>query len=163
MVQNSWTFLAREVTLSCCTYRAHNVTLYGQVTLRDSPYTMADATTMPPQIVEEDYQGPPEIDEVEVTFSEDGFPDLQVTETPDTSTVQLMERIQQPAAQKMEIAIKKVNHWPVSSKKAVSEGDSAAECLARQSINLIKHQATAIQSTRPPVTTTQPSLVICPC
>ena len=43
------------------------------------------------------------------------------------------------------------------------EGDSAAECLARQSINLIKHRATAIQSTPPPVTTTQPSLVICPC
>ena len=72
------------------------------------------------KIVEEDYQGPPEIDEVEVIFSEDGFPDLQVTKTPDTSTVQLMQRIKQPAAQKMEIAKKKiVNHWPVSSKNSV--------------------------------------------
>ena len=49
LVQGSWKFLAREVTPSCCAYRAHNVTLYSQVTLRDSPYTMAEATTTPPQ------------------------------------------------------------------------------------------------------------------
>ena len=60
LVQGSWQFLAREVTPSCCAYRAHNVTLYSQVTLRDSPYTMAEASTMPPQDYEEDYTGPPE-------------------------------------------------------------------------------------------------------
>ena len=107
LVQYSWQILPWEVTPSCCTYRAHNMTLYSQVTLWNSPYKMAEATTTPPQIVEEDYQGPPEIDEVEVRFSEDCLPDLHVTETPDTSTVQLMQSIPQPAAQKMEIAKKK--------------------------------------------------------
>ena len=57
-VQGQWHFLVREVTPLCCKYTEQNVTLFSQVTLQDSFYTMAEATTMPPQDYEEDHQGP---------------------------------------------------------------------------------------------------------
>ena len=126
---------------------------------------MAEATPTTTHTYDEDYKGPPEIDEARVTFSVKGFPKLNVSKTAntDTTTIPPAQRIPKPAAQKAEVAKKISQPLARFIKKAVCNGDSAAECLARQSINLIKHQANAIQSTAPPVPTQPPPLVISPC
>ena len=114
---------------------------------------MAEATTMPPQDYEEDYTGPPEISDI--TFKVEGFPKLRNNET--------LHRIPQPAAQKMAIAKKVTTSLARFFKKAACEGENAVECLARQTINLIKHKAIPVQNTPPPATTIQPVLVKSPC
>ena len=72
LINNSWEFLVREVTPSCCSYTATNVTISTQVSLSESPYKMAEATTTT-RNTDEDYEGPPEIDDARVTFSVDGL------------------------------------------------------------------------------------------
>ena len=67
------------------------------------------------------------------------------------------------AAQKAMIAKKISQSLSRFVKKAICNGDNAAECLARQGINLIKHQANAIGSPTTPVPTQPPPLIKSPC
>ena len=106
-IGNSWEFVTREVTPSCCSYAAINVTLLTQVPLNKSPYKMANATPTTSRDTEEDYEGPPQIDDVRVTFSEDGFPKFVSDSTSTSTTIPpAMQPIPKPAAQKATIAKK---------------------------------------------------------
>ena len=125
---------------------------------------MAETThnTMPPQQdYEEDYTGPPQISDI--TFSTKGFPKISTTCTDSNSTVQPVQNIPQPAAQKMALAKIVTTSLARFFKKAACEGENAVECLARQTINLIKHKANPASPTPPPATTVQPELVKSPC
>ena len=178
LINNSWEFLATEVTPSCCTFTPKNVTISTQVSLSDSHYKMVEAEPTTTGTNYEDYNGPPVIVDASISvsnfpkFEVPGFPKFDVPQTTstdpntdiDTTTVPTAQPIPKPAAQKADIAKKKsVKAWPVFIKTTVCKGDSAAECLARQSINLIKHQANAIQSTTTAAPTQPPPLVISPC
>ena len=162
-IGNSWEFVTREVTPSCCSYAAINVTLLTQVPLNKSPYKMANATPTTSRDTEEDYEGPPQIDDVRVTFSEDGFPKFVSDSTSTSTTISpATQPIPKPAAQKATIA-KKISQTLASFIKTICSGDDAAECLAKQSINLIKHQAHALGSTTTQAPTQPPPLIISPC
>ena len=166
LIQGNWKFLLQEVTPSCCAFVPHNVTTVSQVTLEASTYRMAETThnTMPPQQdYEEDYTGPPQISDITARFSTKGFPQISNTDTDSDSTVLPVQNIPQPAAQKMAIATKVTTSLARFFKKAACEGENAVECLARQTISLINHQAIPVQNTPPPATTVQPELVKIPC
>ena len=160
-VQGEWQFVVRQVNPSCCKYTGHNITLYSQVKLQDSPYRIAEATTLPPQDYEESYTGPPEINDV--TFTVEGFGNSNTSTVPSSTTTEPTNYIPQPSAQKMAVVKKVSSSLARFFKKAACKGDNAIECLARQSMNIIKHQAIAIQNTPPPSTTEKPALVRSPC
>ena len=177
-INNSWEFLAREVTPSCCSFTPTNVTIKTQVSISDSHYKMAEADPTTTNTNYEDYDGPPVIDDARVSvsnypkFEVPGFPKLDVSQTTSTdtntdidttTTVPTAQPIPKPAAQKADIAKKISQSLARFIKTTVCKGDSAAECLAKQSINLIKHQANARQSTTTAAPTSPPPLVISPC
>ena len=122
------------------------------------------------------------IDDARVTFSVNGFPKFvsEPTRTSttttstttkfvsepartSTTTTPATQPIPKPAAQKAIIAKKISQSLARFVKKAILNGDNAAECLARQGINLIKHQANAIGSTTTPAPTQPPPLIKSPC
>ena len=106
-IGDSWEFVVREVTPSCCSFAARNVTLFTQVSLSNSPYKMANATPTTRRDTEEDYEGPPMIDDARVTFSEDGFPKFVSDPTRTSTTISpATQPIPKPAAQKATIAKK---------------------------------------------------------
>ena len=161
-IGNSWEFVTREVTPSCCLYAAINVTLLTQVPLSKSPYKMANATPTTRRNTEEDYEGPPQIDDARVTFSVDGFPKFESDSTRTSTTISpATQPIPKPAAQKS--IAKKISQTLASFIKTICSGENAAECLAKQSINLIKHQAHALGSTTTQAPTQPPPLIISPC
>ena len=143
-IGDSWEFVVREVTPSCCSYAARNVTLFTQVSLSKSPYKMANATPTTTRDTEEDYGGPPVIDDARVTFSVDGFPKFvsEPTRTSttttstttkfvsepaptSTTTTPATQPIPKPAAQKATIA-KKISQTLASFVKTICSGDNAA-------------------------------------
>ena len=162
-INHTWEFFAREVTPSCCSYTATNVTIFTQLPLSESPYKMAETTPTTTRDTDRDYKGPPEIDDARVTFSKDGFPQfVSDTTRTSTTTTPATQPIPKPAAQKAIIAKKISQSLARFVKKAVCNGDSAADCLT-QSINLIKHQAHALGSTTTPAPTQPPPLIRSPC
>lgn len=164
LINDSYNFVANEVTPSCCSYQARNVTISTQIPLIDSPYKMASATPTTSRETNQDYEGPPEITDARVTFSVDGFPKF-VSETARTSTTTTpaTQPIPKPAAQKSRTAIKISQTLARFVKNALCVGEDAAECLAKQSINLIKHQAHAVGSTTTAAPTQPPPLIQSPC
>ena len=163
-INSEWQFLAQPVVPSCCGYTAINVSYLSQVTLVNSPYTMAETTAIPQYDDEGTTTRPQEQDQDDTGLTVNEGRSLQQDSSQNTdnshstNTDQNTIQIPEPAAQKMVLANKVASGLARFFKTSICEGKNTIECLANQSVKFITHKA--IERQNPPVTTTTPIPVL---